>query len=95
MPLPSFPPFHGSRTRLLNPHGTTQRGLTDAIGARYQLINEIVNGRRGVARSTALGAPLLRKVLRVPVGGPDRWSLSRTLPSGGEQDRIRRHPRAM
>ena len=38
----------------LKPMGLTQRELADAIHVPYQMINELVNGRRGMTPSTAL-----------------------------------------
>lgn len=38
----------------LKPMGITQRDLANAINVPYQRINEIINGRRGIAPSTAL-----------------------------------------
>ena len=38
----------------LKPMAITQRDLSDSIHVPYQRVNEIVNGRRGIAPSTAL-----------------------------------------
>ncbi len=38
----------------LNPLGLTHRDLADSIHVPYQRINDIINGRRGIAPSTAL-----------------------------------------
>lgn len=38
----------------LKPMGLTQRQLAQAIHVPYQRVSEIVNGRRGMTRSTAL-----------------------------------------
>jgi addiction module HigA family antidote len=38
----------------LDPMGMTQRELASAIQVRYQKVNAIINGRRGVTPSTAL-----------------------------------------
>jgi antitoxin HigA-1 len=51
------PPTHPGEMLLeefLNPMSLTQRELADAIHVPYQRINDIVNGRRGIAPSTAL-----------------------------------------
>ena len=38
----------------LKPLGLTQRELADGIGAPYQRVNELVNGKRGITADTAL-----------------------------------------
>jgi addiction module HigA family antidote len=43
------------KEEFLRPMGIKQRQLADAIGVPYRQINEIVNGRRGITPSTALG----------------------------------------
>ena len=38
----------------LNPMSISQRELADAIHVPYQRVNELINGKRGIAPSTAL-----------------------------------------
>lgn len=49
----------------LKPMGITQSQLATGIGVPFQLVNEIVNGRRGVTARTAL---LLARYLGVSIG---------------------------
>jgi addiction module HigA family antidote len=77
------------KSEFLTPGGLTQRELAEQIRVPYQRVNELVNGRRGVAPSTALGriSQLFEGTdkgarivsprwgwLRGGVGNPARWA---------------------
>jgi addiction module HigA family antidote len=51
---PPTPPGEMLLEEFIKPLGITQAELADRIGVSYVRLNEIVNGRRGSSRSTAL-----------------------------------------
>lgn len=59
MKIPKYrPPSHPGEILLkdfLEPMGITQRQLADALHVPYQRINELVNQKRGITPSTAIG----------------------------------------